>query len=81
LERQVLQFAGILRPINLPAIYNPTTCTIKIRAVSFELVEFGLVMKMKAIGNTIGINISKKITTFIWRLALIGNSYFCITPS
>ena len=76
-----MQVAGILRPMNLPRIYNPTTCIIKIKAVSFEFSEFGLAIKMIASGITIGSKNSKKITTFIWRLALIGNSYFCITPS
>ncbi len=81
LERQLLQVAGILRPMNLPRIYNPITCIIKIEAVSFEFVEFGLVIKMTASGTTIGSKSSKKITTLIWKLALIGDSYFCITLS
>ena len=79
LDKQLLQVAGILRPMNLPKIYNPITSIIKVKTVSFEFFEFGVVIKITASGTTIGIKNSNKITTFIWKLALIGNSYFCIT--
>jgi hypothetical protein len=81
LDKQLLQVAGILRPMNLPKIYNPITSIIKVKTVSFEFFEFGVVIKITASGTTIGIKNSNKITTFIWKLALIGNSYFCITFS